>query len=264
MRWRVCYKRAIQEDGSLLFPERLSMEFLADARRSMGTWLFANQYLNEILPPGEQPFKQEWIQYGKSMPDQVHTFAFIDPALSEQEGSDYTGVVVVSVDKDQNWYIRAAQRYRINPTQLVDLCFRICAEFKPMCLGIEEVAFQKALLYMLDEEMKRRSTIIPVKGINPGTDKSKEMRIMGLVPHFEWGRVYFMKPFPDLEMELTQFPRGKHDDLADALASIYTVVYYPAKDRPKTLQPHPGQRDYESKHIKKLLDPKRRRQEQDE
>lgn len=257
MKWRTVYKRAINEDGTLLFPERLSQEFLDNALRSMGSWLFANQYLNEIIPPGEQPFKTEWFLKAPIPDGPLHTFAFIDPALSEQEGSDYTGLVVVSVDREQNWYIRAAKRYRVTPTELVDMCFRVADEFKLMCLGVEDVAYQKALIYMLAEEMRRRGKIIPVKGINPGTDRSKEMRIMSLVPRFEWSRVFMTAPCPDLELELAQFPRGKHDDLADALSSIEEIVYYPAKERIRPLQPHPGQKDYEKQRIQKLIHPKR-------
>ena len=48
-------------------------------------------------------------------------------------------------------------------------------------------------IYFLSEEMKRRMSFLPVKGIKPPTDKTKEMRILSLVPHFEWGRVYLNK-----------------------------------------------------------------------
>jgi hypothetical protein len=60
MEWAICYKRAIQDDGSLLFPERLSQEFLDNARRTMGAYSFFNQYQNEILPDGQQVFKKEY------------------------------------------------------------------------------------------------------------------------------------------------------------------------------------------------------------
>lgn len=258
------YERAIRKDGSLLFPERLTEEFLNDALKTMGTWLFSNQYLNEIIPPGEAPFKPEWIVKNSKVPDKVMNFGFIDPALSESQGSDYTALVVVSVDEDRNWWIRVAQRYRINPSELVNLAFRACKEFNLVCLGVEDVAYQKALLYMMSDEMRRRNMIIPVKGINPGTDKTKEMRIMGLVPRFEWGSVYLTKDMPDLELELAQFPRGKHDDLCDALASLESIIYYPAKDRTQPVQPQPGHKDYERKYIEKLLANRTRKQTSDD
>jgi hypothetical protein len=121
-----------------------------------------------------------------------------------------------------------------------------------MCLGIEEVAYQKALIYMIAEEMRRRGEIIPVKGIHPGTDKTKEQRIMGLVPRFEWGYAYLNKGLFDLELELAQFPRAKHDDLLDALSSVETVIHYPAKPNVKPRAPQPGDKDYERHYINQL------------
>lgn len=225
----------------------------------MGTYLYANQYQNEIIPDGLQSFKREWFKYAKTLPDKLHTFAFIDPALSETDGADYTGCVVVSVDDDRNWYVRSANRYRINPTEIIELMFRLQKEYKPQIIGIEEVSFQKALLYMVDTEMRRRSTIIPVTGIKASTDKTKEKRIKALVPYFEWGRVYFCGQMYDLEMELTQFPRSSHDDLADALAYLEYIIYYPQKEivRPKDLPV--THKDYERRYIESKTKSRHRR-----
>jgi predicted phage terminase large subunit-like protein len=250
--WSVTYKKAIQSDGTLLFPERLTHEFLENARRTQGIWIFANQYQNEIVPSGQTPFLKEWIKYYDKIPDKVHTFAFIDPALSEQDGSDYTALVVISVDEDKNWYVKSANRYRINPTQVVELAFRVCKEQKIMCLGIEDVAYQKALIYMIAEEMRRRGEIIPVKGIHPGTDRTKEQRILGLVPRFEWGYTYLNKGLYDLELELLTFPRAKHDDLLDALSSLESIVYYPSKPKIMPKTPNPGDKDYERYYLTQL------------
>ena len=56
--WSVCYRKAIEDDGTLLFPERLTRDFLAAARRTMGVYLFGNQYQNETVPDGMQTFKK--------------------------------------------------------------------------------------------------------------------------------------------------------------------------------------------------------------
>lgn len=265
MKWSVVYKRAVNPDGSLLFPERLSYEFLHNARKTMGTWLFANQYMNDILPEGEQPFKKEWIKYYETIPENCFTYAFIDPAISQQDTADYTALVVVKVDHMQNWYVQTATRYRITPTELVELVFRVVEHFSPQCIGIEEVAFQKALLYMVTEEMKRRGKIIPVKGVKASTDKSKELRIMGIVPRFEFGRVFLNKGLHDFEMEYAQFPRGAHDDLLDSLAYIDQIASYPQEPKPDNKKPHhPGDGSYEKWFINQLSQNKPRRTTNDD
>lgn len=253
MKWSVVYKRAINPDGSLFFPERLSHQFLENAKRTMGSYLFANQYMNEIIPDGEQPFKKEWIRYYQHLPERKHTFAFIDPAISQTDNADFTALTVIDVDVDQNWYVRCAQRFKINPTQLVSLVFNVNNQFKPMCIGIEDVAYQKALLYMLDEEMRRRKIIAPVKGINPGTDKTKEMRILSLVPRFEWGRIFLAQGLTDFEMEMMLFPRGSHDDLLDSLAYMEQIIVYPSKEKTHgSSKPAPNSPEYEKWYIQNL------------
>lgn len=253
MKWSVIYEKAIKADGSLFFPERLTQEFLDGAKKTMGSYIFANQYQNEIIPDGDQVFKKSWLRFYSELPTKKHTFAFIDPALSQADTADFTGLTVVDVDVDGNWYLRNAQRFKINPTQIVELVFNVNQQFKPNVIGIEDVAYQKALLYMLSEEMRRHNVVLPVTGINPGTDKTKEMRILGLVPRFEWGRILMAQGLTDFEMEYLQFPRGSHDDLLDSLSQIEQIVYYPQKQGEKLEQPH-SQHDpnYEKWYIQNL------------
>ncbi len=215
----------------------------------MGSYLFANQYQNEVLPEGMQPLKKEWLRYYKSLPTEKFTFGFIDPAIAQSTDADFTGVVIIDVDSDQNWYLKYAQRYKITPTEIISLVFNLHAQFKFNCLGIEDVAYQKALLYMLDEEMRRRGVVLPVKGVHPGTEKSKETRIMSLVPRFEWGRITLAQGLHDFEMEYSQFPRGAHDDLLDPLSQLEQIVHYPQKVKVKDEQPHPSDPNYERWYI---------------
>lgn len=251
--WSVVYEKAIRDDGSLFFPERLTKEFLDQARRVQGSYMFANQYQNEIIPEGDQTFKAEWIRYYKALPAGLkHTFAFIDPAISQEEEADFTALVVIDVDTDHNWYIRNATRYKINPTQIVDLIFRAHDQFKCHGIGIEDVAYQKALLYMLDEEMRRRNVVLPVVGIKPDHREAKNIRIRGLVPRYEWARIFMAQGLHDLELELAQFPRGKHDDLLDALAYMEKLVFYPAKERARNEKPQHFQPGYEKHFIEQL------------
>lgn len=250
--WEVVYEQAIRKDDTLFFPERLSREFLDRQKRIQGSYVFANQYQNEIVPDGDQVFKKEWLRPYSQLPKHKHTFAFIDPAMSESENADYTGLTIIDVDTDQTWYLRNAQRFKINPTQIVQLIFNIYEKFKPNIIGIEDVAYQRALLYMLDEEMRRRNVVLPVKGIHPGTDKTKEMRILGLVPRFEWGRILISQGLTDFEMEYLQFPRASHDDLLDSLSQMDQIVFYPQFKEEVLREPSPNHPDYEKWYIQRL------------
>lgn len=261
MRWDFVYKKAYNDDGSLFFPEKLSHDVLEQKKRTLGSYIFANQYLNEIIPSELQTFKKDWFKYYDVLPKRLNTFVFIDPALSEADTSDSTGVVVVSVDSEKRWYVRAAKRLRVTPTQLVDFIFRVNDTFSPNIIGIEQVAYQKALLYFLDEEMRRRNKLIPIKGVQPPTDKTKQMRILSIVPRLEWGHMFFNKGLNDLEMELLQFPRGAHDDVIDALAGIEFIAYPPDVEKPWAKPPAINHPDYEKYHIWKLQNNKSSKEE---
>jgi predicted phage terminase large subunit-like protein len=260
VKWDIVYKGAYNDDGSLFFPEKLSQEFLDNAKKTMGSYLFSNQYLNEIIPSELQTFRKEWIKYYTHIPKHHTTFITIDPALSEADTSDYTGVVVCHIDYEKRWYVSYAQRHRVSPTKLVDLIFRLDKQFKPNIIGIEQVSYQKALLYFLDEEMRRRDVLLPVTGIQPPNQKTKQMRILSLVPRFEWGHIHLSQGLQDLELELLKFPRGAHDDLIDALAYIDYIAYPPQKEREFEKQPGPQHPDYERWYIQNI----RKKRQEDE
>lgn len=253
MIWRIVYEKALRHNGELYFPAKLSREFLEQAKRTMGSYLFANQYLNEVIPLDAQSFKKDWFQYTHHVPSRVNTFIFIDPAISQADSADYTGIVVVSIDYEGTWFVRLARRYKVTPTQLIALTFELDKEFSPQVIGIEEVAYQKALLYFLDEEMRRRNLLLPIKGIRAPNTKSKQMRILSLVPRFEWGHIYFRPGFTDLELELLSFPRGSHDDLIDALSYIEFISYKPDKEKEFEKPPASNHPSYEKWFIQQRI-----------
>lgn len=251
--WEVVYEKAKRDDGSLFFPERLTQMFLDQARTTMGSYLYANQYQNEIIPDDERRFRKEWIRYYTDLPKlETYRFGFIDPAIGQKDHSDYTGIAIVHVDHTGTWWTVFARRERLTPTQIVNKCFELCQVFGLNALGIEQVAYQEALLYLADEEMKKRQMVIPIKGI-PRRAITKETRILSLVPRFEWGRIYLAQGLTDLEDEYNTFPRGSHDDILDALASIDEIAFYPEFKEKKLERPHsPSDPNYEKWYIQQI------------
>ena len=124
--------------------------------------------------------------------------------------------------------------------------FELQSQFNLSGLGVEIVAYQEALMYMLDEEMKKRGVILPVKGIRRN-QISKQTRILGLVPRFEWGRLLVAQGMTDFEDEYGSFPRGSHDDILDAVASLELLAFVPQHEKEKKIErPHsPSHPDYE-------------------
>lgn len=244
-KFSVCYDKAIREDGSLLFPEKLSKEFLDSQRKTQGSYIFAHQYQNEIIPAEDQDFKREWIKYYTDLPKRKTTVAMIDPAISLDQEACYTALVVVDTDEDNQRYVKLARRLKITATQTVDLIFKVQEIFKPQVFGIESVAYQQALLQFTAREARKRNVNVPLFAVKRAPDKSKPVRIRSLVPYFEWDRVRLKPGLVELEDELNKFPRGTSVDLLDALSDAMDLSYPPQKERVSNVRPHPNHPDFE-------------------
>ncbi len=250
--WAVAYDKAIREDKSLLFPAKLSQEYLDRQRKIQGSYIFAHQYLNEIIPGDDQDFKKEWLVYYKALPKIKHTFAMIDPAISLDQTACFTAFTVIDVDVNNMWYLKAAKRVRITATQTIKLIFDIQEIFKCNIIGVEAVAYQMSLMHFLKDEMRKRKITIPVTPIMRGADKSKSMRIRSLVPRFEWQGIMVKPGLVDFEDEYFKFPRGTYVDILDALSSIEEFSYPPEAEKRSDKAPPPNHPDYESWYLKHL------------
>lgn len=272
MKWTICYEGAYLEDGQPLFPERLSRDKLDELRRSQGVYKFANNYLNITVPDEDQDFKANWIRTYEHLPTDLYTFVFIDPAISLNDGADYTATIIVKVDCMKNWYVTMARRQRITATETLSWIFKIYEEFRPQAIGIEEVAYQSALKQFVAEEMLRRNQIIPLKGVKRGrfgtdgsikSDNSKGARIRSLIPRFEFGKIFLSQGLDDFLIEYKSFPRGAHDDLLDALSSIEEIVFYPDKPKEVQIVRSPNDPGYEAAFIRSLHKKKARSETED-
>lgn len=251
MKWSVVIEQAIRYDGSLFFPEKLTKEFLLNVRKTMGSYIYANQYQNQIIPDDEKRFRKEWLRYHKQIPERINNFGFIDPAISRRDGSDYTALVIVSIDVEGHWYVRLAQRAKLSPSEIVSLAFNATKQWNLRTIGIEDIAYQRALLYMIEDEGKKRGVVLPAHGVGLGDSRHKDTRILGLVPRFEWGRISLAEGLYDLENEINFFPRGSKD-IIDALARIEQIAYLPEREKKTHEAPAPNSPEYESYYIRNL------------
>jgi len=252
-KWSVAYDRAIRDDGSLLFPSKLSAEYLTRQRKTQGSYIFAHQYLNEIIPGDDQDFKKEWLVYYDQLPQIKNTFAMIDPAISLDEAACYTALAVIDVDVNNMWYLKVARRLKITATQTVKLIFDVQDIYKCSVIGIETVAYQQALMHFIQDEMRKRKKTLPIYAVNRGPDKSKNTRIRSLVPRFEWDGIRIKRGLTDFEDEYNKFPRGTYVDILDALSSIEEFSFPAEPKKPNNKQPPPNHPDYESWFIRNQL-----------
>jgi hypothetical protein len=252
-RWAVAYDKARRDDGSLLFPKKLSDDFLKRQRKIQGSYIFAHQYQNEIIPGDDQDFKKEWLVYYDDLPKIKNTFAMVDPAISLDQAACYTALTIIDVDVNNMWYLKVAKRLKITATQTVKLIFDVQDLYGCTLIGIETVAYQQALMHFIQDEMRKRKRTIPIHGVNRGPEKSKNMRIRSLVPRFEWAGIQVKRGLTDFEDEYNKFPRGSYVDILDALSSIEEFSFPPEPEKKFSKQPAPNHPDYERWFIQNQL-----------
>jgi len=174
--------------------------------------------------------KEDFRYYSPSlMPDLIpkcNIFIAVDLAISEKHTADYTAIMVVGINSENHWFIFDCVYGRFDPSQTIDHIFNLVKKWRPMIVGIEKVAFQRALIHFVMKEMPARDCFFAIKELE--AEKQKELRIKSLQPRFRAKTMWlpeYASWLTEMESELLRFPKGLHDDLIDALAYIPTFSY---------------------------------------
>lgn len=239
--FNILKKSVYNEDGSLFFPEVLSQEQLDKIRRKQGSSIFSRQYLNEPISDENATFKREqfihmpWEQ-AKLIP--INWYLLCDPSYSDPRGtsiySDFAAFVIAGMDYQRKLYVRYVKRAKMTYGEIINELFRLytATEFSDLNMTkvLLEVVGTKSLSFELSNEMKRRNTFLPVTEIKHQS-KSKEERVRALAPFYEAQNVIHVTECPqleELELELIQFPSGRHDDVADCFSSVLQIASPPS------------------------------------
>jgi len=230
--------KKVVENGKLIFPRKFAkrfdvnrknwiavndatcMDYVEHLKKKMPLDEFSAQYLNEPFSSENQLFKPEFFKYWNRRPDELFVGMFIDLAISERVQADETAIVILGMDRDWRIYVLDYLKGRWKPTDIVGNIFDMHAKWKPHCTGMETNGFQRTLKLACEDEMRKRKQYFPIDEIKTGPESTKESRIKSLEPFYRKGDVFhslWMKG-KDLENQLQAFPKGRHDDLIDAMA----------------------------------------------
>lgn len=236
-RYYIKIEKAIREDGSLLWPERLSREFLDDQKLEQGPYIFSCQYLNEPVDDDSAVFKRSWVQFynPEEMPHNCRFFTTVDP-MRDEEGNDYLTLVTCAVDRNWIAYIVDVRRKKADEYDTIDEMFDVYKAYRPKTMGFETVAWQKSYYKFVKNEMIRRGIRLPLRELKTDTKVTKRMRIRSMIPYWRVG--LFKVPGKSLTTltgnmaimmdELLRFPRVSNDDCIDALAYQDQLINRPS------------------------------------
>ena len=207
------------------------------------TSVFYREYMCWITGDEDQLFKQEYIQHhnyklkfdnndkhyltdgDKEFP--VNVFMGVDPASSVRKTADYSVIMPVAVDENNNRYILQYYRQRATPMQLAENIIEYFKLFKPVKVRVESVGYQEMLREYLRQRCDEEKIFISGLEIKESPRTSKSSRLETMQPYFAQKKMFIQNDLPEMVDELLLYPRGKHDDLLDGLFYAMKKCYTP-------------------------------------
>lgn len=216
--------KAHRDDGSLLFPDVLSEEFLQGQKMDMGTALYLAQYENNPQALKGSMFRREWFEIVEDYPHDLKKARYWDLAATTSNTSDYTAGALLGV-KDGIYFVLDIKRIRGTPlevenlirqTAMLDGNIPIYMEQEPGSSGVQII------------DHYRREVL---RGFEFHEDKkasSKELRARPVSAAAEAGNIKVLKSIwnGDFLEELIIFPQGTHDDQVDAVSGAFTKLNF--------------------------------------
>ncbi len=237
--------KKVVENGKVIFPKHFAkkfdpvrkdwtnvddptcMDYVNHLRASMPLDEFSAQYYNEPFASENQLFKPEMFKYWNQRPDGLYIGMAADLAISEARTADETAIVVCGMDKDWKLYVLDYLAGQWRPSVLVEKMFEMQARWKPHAVGMETNGFQRTLKLAMEDAMRVKRNYFPIEEIRTGPERSKADRIKTLEPFYRNGNVFhaaWMKG-KAMEEQLQTFPKGKHDDIIDALSMTLPLMH---------------------------------------
>jgi phage terminase large subunit-like protein len=206
---------------------------------------FRAQYYNDPSDPDNVPIESSRFQYyeRKLLKEEnghwfykdakLNVFAAVDFAFSLSKKSDYTAIVVVGVDSDNNVYVLDIDRFRTDRiTDYFEHILQLSTKWSFRKLRAEVTVAQQAIVKQLKELIKHHGLAISVDEFRPNKYQgNKEERISAtLEPRYDNLQIWHYRGgnIQTLEEEL-QSRNPPHDDIKDALASAIDIAVKPFK-----------------------------------
>jgi len=210
-----------EQDGELLWPDRIDDKTLNTLEQSLGTYASAGQLQQRPMPKGGGILKAEWWQPWEepNLPNIEYVLQSYDTAFSTKEKTSYSARTtwgVFRLNGQVNVIVLEMWYDRVTYPQLRKLAQEAYYDYEPDAVMIEKKASGQSLLQDL------RMAGIPVLEYMP--DRDKEARAHASSALLEDGRIYFpadKKWSKNLIDICATFPAGENDDIVDTCTQAW-------------------------------------------
>ena len=251
--WKVMTYKARNESGSLLWPSFFTEEvleqrkkFYIDSGQPAKYW---QEYFMEVQSEEDAIWIRDDIKYwtgyyhyednqghliidGEQIP--VNTFIGCDPATDiDTKESDFSVIMVVAIDPDNNAYVVEYERHRSIPTiggksldgsirgkkGVVDYIMDLYDKYHCNSATVEDVAMNRSIFQALNEDRRLRIKFnVSVIRKKPGGTNKRNRIYSGLSARFSMKTIHLNENMFDLVTEVLTFgPRMAHDDTIETL-----------------------------------------------
>ena len=203
------------------------------------------QYYNDPSDPDNVPVGKEKFQYFDRKhlrqengywyfrDEKLNVYAAVDFAFSLSKRADYTAIVVVGIDADNNIYVLDIDRFRTDRiTEYFEHILQLSSKWSFRKLRAETTVAQMAIVKQLKELIKQHGLSISIDEYRPNKNQgNKQERISSILEprydnmgiwHYRGGNTQV------LEEELSS-RNPPHDDVIDALASVVDMAVKPSR-----------------------------------
>ena len=253
------FERAVEDrgdgTGEFLWPQQqrkdgkyfgFTKQILAKKRgQYLDKGQFRAQYYNDPSDPDNVPVGSEKFQYyeRKHLVEEngywfykekkLNVYASIDFAFSLSKKADYTAIVVVGVDADNNIYVLDIDRFRTDRiSEYFEHIFQLVGKWSFRKMRAEVTVAQQAIVKQLKELVKQHGLSLSIDEYRPNKHQgNKEERIAStLEPRYDNLQMWHYRGgnIQTLEEELMS-RNPPHDDIKDALASAVDIAVKPSR-----------------------------------
>jgi predicted phage terminase large subunit-like protein len=169
-------------------------------------------------------FRRENITFyePKDLPEDLRIYCASDHAVATGQRNDYTVLIKIGVDSQNNIYVLDCFRDKVKSDKAVEAMLAMASgKHKPLLWWAEKGHISKSIGPFLRKRMLETGIFINIREVTPAVDK--EQRAQSIAARVAMGKVYFPKFAVWTQKvidEMLAFPNGTHDDAVDALAYI--------------------------------------------
>ena len=222
-------------DNTFLDPSEIN-----DAKRSMSTQAFRQEFEATFESFSGGVFKEEWIKYSdddvfdQSSKTQGSYVISVDPAGFEKADKDRglksskldeTAISVVKICGDE-WHVKDILHGRWGIKETAEKILDAAEEVEAITVGIEAGALKNAIMPYIEDLMRIRGRWVNITDVSHGGKRKQDRIVWALQGRMEHGKIKLRKAEWNHHFisQMLDFPSPlSHDDLLDSLAYIDQV-----------------------------------------